>query len=232
MSDRTHVPDKLQGYLIQVRHMLCELISLDLDHIISVEAYDDVAIEQENAIVAEQIKSVSSDNNPIANRAVVFWKTLYNWCYYIDSNALPAKALVLRFVVIADRNIYAGSIAKSFAEATDDLQAKQALKDAINELYGNQGEKESDIPETYRKYVAFCLSPQNESLVIQVIKSMSIEVHVADYDQKLRQKFDSQLVPHEYADELFVYMLGWVMEKVQSQTKENKPAYITSLLEN
>jgi hypothetical protein len=29
MSNRTLVPDKLQGYLLQVKHMLHELISID-----------------------------------------------------------------------------------------------------------------------------------------------------------------------------------------------------------
>lgn len=34
MPNRTLVPDKLQGYLLQVRHMLYELISVD-DRIVS-----------------------------------------------------------------------------------------------------------------------------------------------------------------------------------------------------
>lgn len=42
MSDKTHVPDKLHGYTLQVRHMLYELISLDLDKIVSIEiSYED-----------------------------------------------------------------------------------------------------------------------------------------------------------------------------------------------
>ena len=44
MAGNTHVPDKLEGYMLQVRHALFELISVD-DRIVSVEAYDDVAIE-------------------------------------------------------------------------------------------------------------------------------------------------------------------------------------------
>lgn len=45
MAGNTHVPDKLEGYMLQVRHALFELISVD-DRIVSVEAYDDVAIEK------------------------------------------------------------------------------------------------------------------------------------------------------------------------------------------
>ena len=38
MSDNTHVPDKLEGYMLQVRHALYELICLD-ERVVSVEAY-------------------------------------------------------------------------------------------------------------------------------------------------------------------------------------------------
>lgn len=77
MSNKTLVPDKLQGCLLQVRHMLYELISVD-DRIVSVDKLDDVAVEVDGKVIAEQVKSVTSSNNPIAERSVVFWKTLYN----------------------------------------------------------------------------------------------------------------------------------------------------------
>lgn len=73
MPNRTLVPDKLQGYLLQVRHMLYELISVD-DRIVSIEKLDDVAVEADGKVIAEQVKSVTSANNPIAERSSVFWK--------------------------------------------------------------------------------------------------------------------------------------------------------------
>lgn len=68
MPNRTLVPDKLQGYLLQVRHMLYELISVD-DRIVSIEKLDDVAVEADGKVIAEQVKSVTSANNPIAVEA-------------------------------------------------------------------------------------------------------------------------------------------------------------------
>ena len=95
MSNKTLVPDKLHGYLLQVIHMLYELISVD-DRVVSVEKLDDVAVEIDGKVIAEQLKSVTSANNPIANRASVFWKTLYNWCTYIEDGSLPSDAKYLR----------------------------------------------------------------------------------------------------------------------------------------
>ena len=57
MPNKTLVPDKLQGYLLQVKHMLFELISVD-DRVVSVEKLDDVAVETDGTVIAEQVKSV------------------------------------------------------------------------------------------------------------------------------------------------------------------------------
>ena len=92
MSSNTHVPDKLEGYMLQVRHALFELIPLE-DRIVSVEAFDDVAVETDDVIIAEQTKSVLSENNPVAKRSVAVWKTLKNWCEYLKSDNLPKKQL-------------------------------------------------------------------------------------------------------------------------------------------
>lgn len=64
MPNKTLVPDKLQGYLLQVKHMLFELISVD-DRVVSVEKLDDVAVETDGKVIAEQVKSVTSANNPL-----------------------------------------------------------------------------------------------------------------------------------------------------------------------
>jgi hypothetical protein len=83
MPNKTLVPGQLHGYLLQVRHMLYELLSFD-KRVVSVEALDDVAVQIANKAVLEQVKSVTSNNNPLTDRSTVFWKTLYNWCTYIE----------------------------------------------------------------------------------------------------------------------------------------------------
>ena len=87
MKNKTHVPDKLEAYLLQVRHALYNLISLE-DGIVSVEYVDDVAIENSEITTLEQTKNAISSNNPLANRSVAFWKTIYNWCYSIKNGEI------------------------------------------------------------------------------------------------------------------------------------------------
>ena len=228
MSGNTHVPDKLEGYLLQVRHALFELISVD-DCVVSVEGYDDVAVENEDVVVAEQTKSVLSDNNPLANRSIAFWKTLYNWCDYVKNNAFPNKKLVFKYVVISTHTVKIGDIPKSFAKAATTEDAKKALEIARKEWFGDGADdKKKQIGEKIRKYIEYCFASENESTVLAVISLMAIDVHEDTYDESLKEKFRNQIIPQEYADELFYAMLGWVTEQVHQQTKENKPAYISA----
>lgn len=134
MPNKTLVPDKLQGYLLQVKHMLFELISVD-DRVVSVEILDDVAVETDGKVIAEQVKSVTSANNPIAERSSVFWKTLYNWCTYIVAGDLPSGA-IMRFVVVSNGTVFPGGIQASFMNAHSDYEAQKALADAKEAILG------------------------------------------------------------------------------------------------
>lgn len=229
MSNKTLVPDKLQGYLLQVRHMLYELISVD-DRVVSVEKLDDVAVEIDGKVIAEQVKSVTSSNNPIAERSVVFWKTLCNWCTYIEDGSLPSGA-VLRFVVVANRTITPGSIQETFKNAHSDAEAQKALAEAKVSILGTTDiaiDLYADLPDTYREYIKYLFDDSRAEIVCDIIKAMEIEIHSDTYDEDLLRRFNSQTIPEEYADLLLTDMLGWVTQTVESFTKDNKPACIAA----
>lgn len=227
MPNNTLVPDKLQGYLLQVKHMLYELISLD-NRIVSVEKLDDVAIEEGDTVTAIQLKSVTSSNNPISDRAAVFWKTLYNWCSYVEERLIPLNS-IFRFVIVANTRIELGDIQTRFADAHSDQEAKEALDYAKDSLLARISEKSFDkLPESYRQYVQYLFEESRSPVVISIIKNMEFEIHNDSYDHELEEKFCRQLIPPEYSDVLLTFMLGWVTQKVEIFTKNNKPAYISS----
>lgn len=232
MPNRTLVPDKLQGYLLQVRHMLYELISVD-DRIVSIEKLDDVAVEADGKVIAEQVKSVTSANNPIAERSSVFWKTLYNWCTYIETGALPSGP-IMRFVVVSNGIVTPGSIQASFMNACSDSDAQKALADAKKSILGTaQDNFATDmyaaLPDSYREYIRYLFDGNRTKIVCDMIKSMEIEIHNNTYDEDLLNRFSNQVgLPAEYVDLLLTDMLGWVTQTVESFTKDNKPAYISA----
>lgn len=231
MPNKTLVPDKLQGYMLQVKHMLYELISVD-DRVVSVEKLDDVAVEIDGEVIAEQVKSVTSANNPIAERSSVFWKTLYNWCTYIEDGSLPSGA-ILRFVVVSNGSITPGSIQESFKNAHSDAEAQKALIDAKTAILGTSpDEPTADVytalPDAYRDYAKYLFDGSRAKTVCNIIKAMEIEIHNNTYDEDLLKRFSSQTIPVEYADLMLTDMLGWVTRTVESFTKDNKPAYIAA----
>lgn len=232
MPNRTLVPDKLQGYLLQVRHMLYELISVD-DRIVSIEKLDDVAVEADGKVIAEQVKSVTSANNPIAERSSVFWKTLYNWCTYIETGVLPSGA-IMRFVVVSNGIVTPGSIQASFMNACSDSDAQKALANAKKSILGTaQDNFATDmyaaLPDSYREYIRYLFDGNRTKIVCDMIKSMEIEIHNNTYDEDLLNRFSNQVgLPAEYVDLLLTDMLGWVTQTVESFTKDNKPAYISA----
>ena len=231
MPKRTLVPDKLHGYLLQVKHMLYELISVD-DRVVSVEKLDDIAIELDGNVIAEQVKSVTSSNNPLAERSPVFWKTLYNWCTYIEDGSLPSD-VVLRFVIVANSTITPGTIQVSFENAHSDAEAQKALADAKNAILGTPPDDPTidvyaALPDIYRDYMKYLFDDARVKTVCNIIKSMEIQIHNDTYDQDLVERFNNQTIPAEYADLLLTDMLGWVTQTVESFTSANKPAYISA----
>lgn len=233
MSNKTLVPDKLHGYLLQVIHMLYELISVD-DRVVSIEKLDDVAVEIDGKVIAEQLKSVTSANNPIADRASVFWKTLYNWCTYIEDGSLPPNA-ILRFVVVSNSTVTPGSIQKIFMDAHTDDEAQRALIYAKETILHTSTEDSDNVdiyetlPESYRDYIKYLFDDARSQIVCNIIKSIEIEIHNDSYNEDLLLRFSNQPgLPSEYADLLLADMLGWVTQTVLSFTKRNMPAYISS----
>lgn len=227
MKDNTHVPDKLKGYLLQTRHALFDLISLESNRVVSVEAYDDLAIEDNETLVAEQLKSVLSANNPLADRSAEFWKAIYNWSRYVSSGSLGNKELQLKFVIVAAHMLHIGDIARSFSNATDIHQAQKALLDAKLEICGTTDSPKT-VAKTIESYITYCFAIENEPAVLKVIQLFTIDLHNGDYDDKLRERFGNQTIPTEYTNELFLYMLGWVNEQIHSQISENLPAYLST----
>ena len=224
--DNTHVPSILYSFTLQVRQMMNELISLDLNKIVSIEALDDVAVEISDITTLEQIKSVQSTNNPVTDRSPVFWKTLFNWYNYIQDGNVSIEQTIFRFIIVSDRYINQGAIPLSFHSSDNDDDAKEALLSAKQIIYGKNDNLKETVPDSYCEYLAILFDEKNYESVIKIIKSMKIVIHQLDFEKKLYEKFCSQSIPQEYADELFTYMLGWVHQQVNHQVKLGLPAYI------
>jgi hypothetical protein len=226
-NNATHAAGQMQGYLRQVQQMFCELISLE-EVTVSVEAIDDVAVQDErDSVVVEQMKSVTSNDNPIADRNPVLWKTLFNWMQYVLNGDLQIDKTVFRLIVIFEKNIVGGSIVAEFNNSNNIESAKSALMNAKKELWGESEEKRDSIPASYCDYLTAVFDDKHSDTICEIIAGMSVVIFEGDYDKKSKDKFNA--IPGlflEFAENLYTDMFGWVMERVVTQCKKGKPAYI------
>ena len=124
----THVPDKVYAYMIQSFHMLYALIDCKKGDVVSMEVFDDVGISREDGTsTAIQLKSVTSNANPVSDHSTDMWKTFYNWLMGVKDGELVAEKTNFKLFITVDKT---GTIVKNFNDAVDKKSADQVWEDA------------------------------------------------------------------------------------------------------
>jgi len=222
-TNQTHVPDKVYSFSLQIRHMLNELIKAQPDDIISLEALDDVAIQNNEKNELIQIKSSISKNNPTSDRAVDFWKTFYNWFKYVKDDGIELEKTKFRLVIHTNNDKELGQICKNFHDANNISEANQVLEIAIRKIKGN----EKSIPESYEKYIDTLFNEENRAIVIGIILNFKANMEIDnEYEANSLENLRHKILTDTYVDKIYIYMLGWVNEEVNKETKLGKPAFI------
>lgn len=218
--DRTHVPDKLFAYTLQIKHMLYELIDADKDDIISIEFLDDVAIQNDDKNELVQLKNSISKNNPISNRAVDFWKTFYNWFTYVKKGNINVYKTKFRLLIHTNDIKIMGEICKQFNDANNIDEAQKAIETAKLEITGSEA-------ESYKKYTDVIFNEKNNEIITNIILNFKVQIKLSEsYDEELLEKLKNRILMDEYIENMLIYLLGWVEEKVNQETKFGNPAFI------
>jgi hypothetical protein len=158
----------------------------------------------------------------------VLWKTLYNWLQYALNGDLQVDKTMFRLIVISEKDIADGSIVAGFNSSNNIDLAKHALTNAKRELWGENREKISSIPDSYGHYLNAVFDDKHINTICGIIAKMKVILFEGDYDEKAKSKFYA--IPGlflEFAENLYTDMFGWVMERVVAQCKTGKPAYIS-----
>ncbi|MFO1442053.1 hypothetical protein KDN24_02205 [Bacillus sp. Bva_UNVM-123] len=207
----THVPDKVYAYSLQVRHALFELLDCTDSEIVSIEVFDDIAIEKDDgSIEAVQLKSVLSNNNPISDRAVDLWKTLYNWLIAVQEGELDPDKTIFKLFIAADRK---GNIVKLFSNANCSTKAEEVWKKARTEFYDDTGNEKS-MGDQYSLFVRGFFNPVNKSSACNIIKNFKLVTIDSSHTTALYNKFcQKAIIPDELVEYAFDYILGWIDKK-------------------
>lgn len=213
----THVPDKLYGYGLQVRQMLYELLNCGIDSIVSIEKFDDVGVESGDEKTAIQTKSALSDRNPVSDRAVDLWKTLYNWTIALKEGELPLNFTLFTLVINVNKS---GNIVTWLNQAHDEKEAELTYGRIRDEFLDGDGQyiKQSD---SINNYVETFLEKQNKKYALYVIEKFKLVVMDGGHTNKIYKEFEAKTyIPSDIRLLVFDKMLGWI-DRITALQLEN-----------
>lgn len=207
----THVPDKVYAFMIQSHHMLYELVDCNKGDVVSVEVFDDVGVEHEDGSrEAIQLKSALSKRNPVSNKAIDLWKTLYNWMISIESKELDLDTVKLILFINVDKS---GEVVNAFDKAKTLEEAESAWKET-KKIFYNEKSKEVEIGDGCKEYIEYFYDDNNFALACNVIKQFKLKKCVDDYSKTVRKKFDNTNFPDDIIDAIYKAIIGWIDMKV------------------
>lgn len=203
----THVPDKLYGYGLQVRQMLYELLNCGIDSVVSIEKFDDVGVENRDEKKAIQTKSALSERNPVSDRAVDLWKTLYNWLIALKENELSLNVTLFTLVINVNKS---GSVVTWLHQAHDEKEAEEAYGKISGEFMGKDGKyiKQND---SINNYVLTFLAEDNKKYALYIIEKFKLVVMDEGHTNKIYDEFKAKTyLPSDIQNLVFDKMLGWI----------------------
>ncbi len=157
----TQAPGQFYGYSIQTTRMVARLLRCTQGQAVSLEVLDDVAVTGGPTTVAEQSKSGLA-HNPVADRSVDLWKTLFNWVDSIRSGALTTETKFVLYVA----QPYSGPLVTKLHEVRRPEDAASLIAELRDDLWGAAPKRanKTKLPETLAKYVNGVLEASDDTL--------------------------------------------------------------------
>ncbi|WLD13656.1 ABC-three component system protein [Planctellipticum variicoloris] len=214
------VPGTYRGFSLQANRFLFHLMQADLDSTVSLEAFEDVGVQNSSGSrTAEQNKSFLT-SNPLADRSAQLWKTLANWFRLASDGTLPPANS--KYVLYAHTTA-PGQVARLLNDAIDDASALAALSSIRAHLRYPDGLSDST---SVRDDMLTVLNAPPGVFVAVTPRISIICGSLAGVDE-LKSLFTSQIIGPESVDETIQWSQGWIKERIDKQISQNQPCYIT-----
>lgn len=201
------------GHMVQETLMFKYLLDAEDDDIVSLEYYDDIAIENADGnISAIQSKSALSWN-PIANRSKDFWKTISNWIVMCQNGFLVPERTKFVIALARERN---GDLASMFMKA-ETVEDFKKIIDAVKQEF------KMGIPDGILSYLEIFLKA-DQDIAMAVVLNFTIEVY-DDPRNAILAKLNKRENPRD-VDGIFHKMTGWLKNKIESLIINGEPPFV------
>lgn len=222
-SSRSVVPEQFLGFSLQEFRILDHLLRARGDTWVCLEVLGDAgSIRPDGGIVVEETKSRTSRGNPLADRAIDFWKTLRNWSDAVGRGELEPS--LTEFHLYVSRRCQPGTIARSFITAGTPDAAAQALREAWQTL-----EHKGIIHDPLREHVERFFGSHIE-IQTAIITRFTVGFGSGNVFGDLRRTaldVDKWASDHKL-DDVLQFLLGWVKTELVRLLEARLPAAISS----
>lgn len=209
----SEVPEQFYGYSIQLPRMAVHLFDADVDTSVCLEHIDDIAtLGPAGEAELEQSKSSFTDN-PIADRALAFWKTLSNWVDVARQKRIDVQKTRFRLHVAQTREC--GPLIARLRDATSESDALAAITAVMEEFWGAAPAYplRAKVPATLINYIDNVLGAPRD-LLAAIIQRFGVDVGTGNSIDDVRRRARKQLVSVDQVDDLVKHALGWLQERV------------------
>lgn len=203
--------------------MLAHLLRCHEGQAVSLEVLDDIAVTGPGSTTAEQTKSGLA-HNPIADRSVDLWKTLFNWVEAIRKGGL---ALDTRFVLYVAQP-HEGKLASELHETTDRPSALNLVIRLRQEYWGDPPRfaKKSGLPNSLARYVNGVLETSDDVLC-RLIVGFVLQKGSGSPGDDIRSSLREKAISGGAVENILTHLLGWVKRTVDGLIEKGRPAVIT-----
>lgn len=199
MSTFTAAPQAL-GYLYQIRYALYLALTRPDEHMLSIEKFDDIAIEHKGAVTdLLQLKHHVVPGS-LTDSSVDLWKTLRAWCTAVKEGTLePAKTSLL---IITTASAPSESIAESLRPSKT-RDCKLAMDKLNRVARSSQNQTLASSFDAFRQ-----LTEQEKNELLESVYVVDCASDIAGVKDDIQQRLRLAVRP-QHIEPLYERLEGW-----------------------
>ncbi len=221
----TSAPGQFLGYSLQTSRLLGHLLKAGPGITVSLEVFADTGVEYpDGKILAEELKSRTSDANPLSDRSEDLWKTIRNWVDAVSAGVLNPRTT--RFRLYSTRP-FTGNFAERLHAAATQTAAIEVLAEIRSQLLVGELSSGDATPSTTgaQRHLQVIFSADPE-IVAQIITNFELEQGSGHSIEDLKSALVTMLVPSELAEDVLYHSLGWIKGQIDTMIERGEPARV------
>ena len=215
-------PGQFYGYAVvqEARFLQHLLDGRDGDHV-TLECLDDVSTEGNGKLTVEQDKSGLA-HNPVSDRSIELWKTLYNWLEGLRDGSLPSGT---KFVLYVAQD-HSGDVVERLNTCKTKEDAANTIRWLRKEYWGEPPAftHKFSNPNNLRKYLDPVLNAKDEVLSQILTQFELLKGNGAPYESIAAEMKRMAVGDNAEIDKVLNALIGWAKQRIAKCIEEgHKP---------